>query len=290
MDTQKNNNDKEMVDVKILTSKEETEKLVNELFSIADHLRITGERSMATTIGTAASKINNYINIIDKSDSDNKISEIINYLNSMAEFEKANILESILIEFSFLTKIRDVLRNVTFPANELLNLNMKTFKHECSSKQDFQIGFDIGSSDNTVKRQTVKMNIFDLNSSNKNDRRYDESELQEQMLRETTLKAVNEVTTHLVKNIITIDNEKSGGHGCSVISEIYPDGTCIKLDSNSLMDTNVLSFTVDLTKLINNHSLENLANIPDFILAEHLQNCLLNLSKTVNGINRWYDR
>ena len=42
-------------------------------------------------------------------------------------------------------------------------------------------------------------------------------------------------------------------------------------------------FQKDLEKLINSHSLENLCNTPDFVLAHHLTDSLLTYIKTDNA-------
>lgn len=47
-------------------------------------------------------------------------------------------------------------------------------------------------------------------------------------------------------------------------------------------------FKRDLTQLLNKHSLENLGNTPDFILAEYIIECLKNYSFTVTRRDNWY--
>ena len=51
----------------------------------------------------------------------------------------------------------------------------------------------------------------------------------------------------------------------------------------------VPSFDVELTALINRHSVENGSNTPDFMLAEHLLDCLENFNRYVKRRDRWHE-
>lgn len=44
----------------------------------------------------------------------------------------------------------------------------------------------------------------------------------------------------------------------------------------------------DLSDLINKHSIENMSNTPDFIIAEYLVQCLENWNKSVTSRNDWF--
>ena len=46
----------------------------------------------------------------------------------------------------------------------------------------------------------------------------------------------------------------------------------------------------EFENIINKYSWENHSNTPDFILAEHLYNCLVNFSISVNKREKWYGR
>lgn len=46
----------------------------------------------------------------------------------------------------------------------------------------------------------------------------------------------------------------------------------------------------ELATVINRHSLENLSDTPDFILAEHLMACLEGFSRTSKERDRWGGR
>lgn len=48
------------------------------------------------------------------------------------------------------------------------------------------------------------------------------------------------------------------------------------------------TFVEDLARLINKHSLENMSDTPDFILAAYLQNCLVDYAHSVKARDRWY--
>ena len=45
----------------------------------------------------------------------------------------------------------------------------------------------------------------------------------------------------------------------------------------------------ELATVINRHSLENLSDTPDFILAEHLMACLEGFSRTSKERDRWHE-
>jgi hypothetical protein len=47
-------------------------------------------------------------------------------------------------------------------------------------------------------------------------------------------------------------------------------------------------FKVELTDLINRYSLENGSNTPDFVLAEHLCECLETFNRTAVKRYQWY--
>lgn len=49
-------------------------------------------------------------------------------------------------------------------------------------------------------------------------------------------------------------------------------------------------FRTKLAELINEHSLENESDTPDFILAEYLTICLETFGHTVNQREQWYGR
>lgn len=51
-----------------------------------------------------------------------------------------------------------------------------------------------------------------------------------------------------------------------------------------------MSFKEDLEDLINRHSIENDSNTPDFILANYLNNCLINFADAVNARDCWYGK
>jgi hypothetical protein len=50
----------------------------------------------------------------------------------------------------------------------------------------------------------------------------------------------------------------------------------------------IQAFKKDLEGLINHHSLENLSNTPDFILADYLTECLLNYNTVVTHRDKWF--
>lgn len=47
-------------------------------------------------------------------------------------------------------------------------------------------------------------------------------------------------------------------------------------------------FQRQIEELINKHSLENMSDTPDFILAEYLLNCLDNFNTAVKARSHWY--
>ena len=49
------------------------------------------------------------------------------------------------------------------------------------------------------------------------------------------------------------------------------------------------AFRKDLEELINEHSMENVCDIPDYMLAEHLVDHMLLLARTVNARDKWFD-
>jgi len=49
-------------------------------------------------------------------------------------------------------------------------------------------------------------------------------------------------------------------------------------------------FHLELTRLINRHSMENESNTPDFILANYLCECLEHFNAAVKERERWYGR
>ena len=51
-----------------------------------------------------------------------------------------------------------------------------------------------------------------------------------------------------------------------------------------------LSFRTKLTKLINQCSMENASNTPDFILANYIENCLTAFTEAIQQRETWYGR
>jgi hypothetical protein len=49
------------------------------------------------------------------------------------------------------------------------------------------------------------------------------------------------------------------------------------------------AFEVELTKLINQHNLENLANIPDYVIMHYFISCLTALNNVVQERDRFWD-
>lgn len=49
-----------------------------------------------------------------------------------------------------------------------------------------------------------------------------------------------------------------------------------------------MAFRKELEQLINKHSKENSSNIPDFILIDYLNNCLINFDNTLNARKKWW--
>jgi hypothetical protein len=49
-------------------------------------------------------------------------------------------------------------------------------------------------------------------------------------------------------------------------------------------------FKAELGKLLNSHSIDNCAGIPDFMLVEHVTRCLENLAATTRERDRWLKR
>ncbi len=65
-----------------------------------------------------------------------------------------------------------------------------------------------------------------------------------------------------------------------------------ELEKTDVMDdreSKVLDFRSDLENLINQHSMENASNTPDFILADYLRSCLDSFDVAVIGRDKWYD-
>jgi hypothetical protein len=50
------------------------------------------------------------------------------------------------------------------------------------------------------------------------------------------------------------------------------------------------SFEQDLSKLINNHNLEQYSDTPDFVLARYLVNCLTAFNAALQKREPWYGR
>ena len=48
------------------------------------------------------------------------------------------------------------------------------------------------------------------------------------------------------------------------------------------------NFREELTHLINKHSIENVSNTPDFILAGYLHDCLSAFDKAITRREEWY--
>jgi len=53
---------------------------------------------------------------------------------------------------------------------------------------------------------------------------------------------------------------------------------------------NLNDFKKDLQKLLNEYSIENGSNTPDFILTEYICNCIQNFNVMCNSREMWYDR
>ena len=49
-------------------------------------------------------------------------------------------------------------------------------------------------------------------------------------------------------------------------------------------------FTEELTVLINKHSLENLSNTPDFILADFIVGCISNFGYIMESRDNWHKK
>ena len=49
-------------------------------------------------------------------------------------------------------------------------------------------------------------------------------------------------------------------------------------------------FEIQLEKLINEYSMENASNTPDFILAKYINNCLNNFNTIINDREKYYGR
>lgn len=47
-------------------------------------------------------------------------------------------------------------------------------------------------------------------------------------------------------------------------------------------------FRHDLAKLVNKYSLENVANIPDYVIAAYMVNCFIALNKAMNDRNDFF--
>lgn len=51
-----------------------------------------------------------------------------------------------------------------------------------------------------------------------------------------------------------------------------------------------MKFREKIERAINQHSMENGSNTPDFILAKYLADCLAAFDKATNARERWYGR
>lgn len=51
-----------------------------------------------------------------------------------------------------------------------------------------------------------------------------------------------------------------------------------------------MSFREDIDHLVNQYSLENGSNTPDFVLSEYIQDCLTAFDNAVQLRERWYGR
>jgi hypothetical protein len=49
-------------------------------------------------------------------------------------------------------------------------------------------------------------------------------------------------------------------------------------------------FKTDLTKIINFHSMGKKAQVPDFIIADYLMNCLKAFDNTMIDLDKWYNQ
>jgi hypothetical protein len=52
----------------------------------------------------------------------------------------------------------------------------------------------------------------------------------------------------------------------------------------------VLPFHDELTTLLNKYSWDNFCGVPDYILADHLEACMVSLKTTVEAREKWFGR
>lgn len=71
----------------------------------------------------------------------------------------------------------------------------------------------------------------------------------------------------------------------SLVMPVGPD-----LETPSSEERKIEIFQRKLAALINELSLENLCDTPDFILAEHLTDCLYQHARIINKRENWYGR
>jgi len=57
-----------------------------------------------------------------------------------------------------------------------------------------------------------------------------------------------------------------------------------------MIDEKINKFREELRKIINQLSMENRSDTPDFILADYLTNCLLNYEAAIRDIKKWYTK
>lgn len=74
------------------------------------------------------------------------------------------------------------------------------------------------------------------------------------------------------------------------LDEIEPMDTFKKITGDGGEERKIEIFQRKLAALINELSLENLSNTPDFILAEHLTDCLYQHARIINKRENWYGR
>lgn len=54
------------------------------------------------------------------------------------------------------------------------------------------------------------------------------------------------------------------------------------------MNVNLDEFTKELEVLINKHAIENVADVPDFIIAEYMANSFMNVCKMIKARDKWF--
>jgi hypothetical protein len=59
-------------------------------------------------------------------------------------------------------------------------------------------------------------------------------------------------------------------------------------DANETIESKLEVFRTELCGLINRHSIENLSNTPDFMIADYLMSQLKSYNEVVNSRDKWY--